>query len=162
MPASAIFLRYSSTTDASFSPSSLRIASICRRRKYSRCCFCAPDSTSSRIRLRTLQFGQPLLLEPHRQRQPLDDVERFEQLDLLVDVEVRRVAGRVGQRAGAGDRSHELIGMTVLIIGILMIVLPGPAIVFIPLGFVILATEFVWARGWLNKIKEKKRRFSRS
>jgi uncharacterized protein (TIGR02611 family) len=49
-----------------------------------------------------------------------------------------------------------LIGMTTLILGILMIVLPGPAIVFIPLGLAILATEFVWARVWLNKIKDKK------
>jgi hypothetical protein len=38
---------------ASSSPSSLRIESICLRRKYSRCCFWAPDSTSSRMRLRT-------------------------------------------------------------------------------------------------------------
>ena len=38
---------------ASSSPSSLRIDSICLRRKYSRCCFWAPDSTSSRMRLRT-------------------------------------------------------------------------------------------------------------
>ena len=53
MPASSIFVRYSSTTEPSSSPSSLRIESICLRRKYSRCCFCAPDSTSSRMRLRT-------------------------------------------------------------------------------------------------------------
>ena len=30
-----------------------------------------------------LQLGQPLLLQLQRQRQPLDDVERLEQLDLL-------------------------------------------------------------------------------
>ena len=30
-----------------------------------------------------------------------------------------------------------------------MLVLPGPAIVFIPLGLAILATEFLWARKWL-------------
>ena len=53
MPASSIFVRYSSTTDPSSSPSSLRIESICLRRTYSRCCFCAPDSTSSRMRRRT-------------------------------------------------------------------------------------------------------------
>ena len=53
MPAAAIFLRYSSATEASFWPSSLRMASICRFRKYSRCCFCAPESTSSRMRLRS-------------------------------------------------------------------------------------------------------------
>ena len=53
MPASAIFVSYSSIRLASSSPSSLRIDSICLRRKYSRCCFWAPDSTSSRMRLRT-------------------------------------------------------------------------------------------------------------
>ena len=39
--------RRPSATDPSLSPSSLRIASICLRRKYSRCCFWVPDSTSS-------------------------------------------------------------------------------------------------------------------
>jgi hypothetical protein len=48
-----------------------------------------------------------------------------------------------------------LFGMTVLIIGLAMIVLPGPAILVIPLGLTILATEYLWARRWLNKIKEK-------
>lgn len=39
-----------------------------------------------------------------------------------------------------------VIGFTVLLIGGAMIVLPGPAIVFIPLGLGILATEFMWAK----------------
>ena len=83
MPAAAIFLRYSSATEASFSPSSLRIASICLRRKYSRCCFWAPDSTSSRMRLRTRSSASRSCWKLQRQRQPLDDVERLEQLELL-------------------------------------------------------------------------------
>ena len=53
------------------------------------------------------QLGQPLLLELQRQLQPLDDVERLEQLELLREVQVRRVAGGVGQRARIGDRAHE-------------------------------------------------------
>jgi hypothetical protein len=36
-----------------------------------------------------------------------------------------------------------------------MIVLPGTAILVIPLGLAILATEFVWARKLLNKFKDK-------
>jgi hypothetical protein len=36
-----------------------------------------------------------------------------------------------------------------------MIVLPGPAFIIIPLALAILATEFVWARLLLNKIKSK-------
>ena len=53
MPASAIFARYSSATEPSSSPSSLRIDSSCLRRMYSRCCFCWPESMSSRMRERT-------------------------------------------------------------------------------------------------------------
>ena len=48
-----------------------------------------------------------------------------------------------------------VIGMTVLLVGIAMIVLPGPAFVVIPLGLAILATEFVWARRWLRYAKRK-------
>jgi uncharacterized protein (TIGR02611 family) len=46
-----------------------------------------------------------------------------------------------------------VIGFTVLLIGIAMVVLPGPALVVIPLGLGILATEFVWARRVLKKAK---------
>ncbi len=48
-----------------------------------------------------------------------------------------------------------VVGFTVLLIGIAMIVLPGPAILVIPLGLGILATEFVWARSLLRKVKTK-------
>jgi uncharacterized protein (TIGR02611 family) len=47
-----------------------------------------------------------------------------------------------------------VIGFTVLLIGLAMVVLPGPAFVVIPLGFAILATEFVWARRVLKKAKK--------
>ena len=48
-----------------------------------------------------------------------------------------------------------VIGFTVLIIGVAMIVLPGPAIIVIPIGMGILATEFVWARSLLKAVKNK-------
>jgi tellurite resistance protein TerC len=38
-----------------------------------------------------------------------------------------------------------IIGGTVLLIGIALIVLPGPAFLVIPVGLAILATEFAWA-----------------
>jgi tellurite resistance protein TerC len=47
-----------------------------------------------------------------------------------------------------------IIGMTVLLIGIAMIILPGPAFVVIPVGLAILATEYAWARRWLNVMKD--------
>ena len=48
-----------------------------------------------------------------------------------------------------------VIGSTVLALGMIMIFTPGPAIIVIPLGLAILATEFVWARVLLHKIKGK-------
>jgi tellurite resistance protein TerC len=48
-----------------------------------------------------------------------------------------------------------VVGFTVLAVGIAMIVLPGPAIVVIPVGLGILGLEFAWARIWLKKIKER-------
>jgi len=47
-----------------------------------------------------------------------------------------------------------IVGGTVLLVGVAMIVLPGPAIVVIPVGLGILGLEFAWARQWLRKIKE--------
>ncbi len=44
-----------------------------------------------------------------------------------------------------------VIGFTLLIIGIALIVLPGPATLVIPAGLAILAGEFVWARKLLKK-----------
>jgi uncharacterized protein (TIGR02611 family) len=66
-----------------------------------------------------------------------------------------------------------VIGITVLLIGVAMIVLPGPAIVVIPIGLGILGAEFAWARRWLIALrrkaqgtiivlKRKKRRYFRS
>lgn len=48
-----------------------------------------------------------------------------------------------------------VVGFTLLLIGIAMLVLPGPAIVVIPLALAVLATEFVWARRLLTKIKDR-------
>ena len=39
-----------------------------------------------------------------------------------------------------------VVGGTILLIGIALIVLPGPAFIVIPIGLAILATEFAWAR----------------
>jgi uncharacterized protein (TIGR02611 family) len=39
-----------------------------------------------------------------------------------------------------------VIGLTILLIGVAMVVLPGPAFIVIPIGLGILATEFAWAR----------------
>jgi tellurite resistance protein TerC len=49
------------------------------------------------------------------------------------------------------------VGSTVLILGVAMIVLPGPGLVVIPLGLAILAAEFVWARRLLTRLREEVR-----
>lgn len=54
-----------------------------------------------------------------------------------------------------------LAGGAVLIIGIAMIVLPGPAIVMIPVGLAILGLEFAWARRWLRKARARGRLLTR-
>jgi tellurite resistance protein TerC len=48
-----------------------------------------------------------------------------------------------------------VIGVTVLAIGVAMIILPGPAMVVIPLGLGILAIEFAWARRMLERLKHE-------
>jgi uncharacterized protein (TIGR02611 family) len=48
-----------------------------------------------------------------------------------------------------------VIGFTVLAIGLVMVVLPGPALLVIPLALGILATEFVWARNLIHRVKNK-------
>lgn len=47
-----------------------------------------------------------------------------------------------------------VLGTSVLLVGVAMVVLPGPAVVVIPLGLGILAIEFAWARRWLRKIQK--------
>jgi tellurite resistance protein TerC len=47
-----------------------------------------------------------------------------------------------------------VIGGTVLLIGFALIFLPGPAFLVIPLGLAILATEFAWARHYLEKARK--------
>ncbi len=47
-----------------------------------------------------------------------------------------------------------VIGSTVILIGLIGLVLPVlPGFIFIPIGLTILATEFIWARRLLRKVK---------
>ena len=46
-----------------------------------------------------------------------------------------------------------IVGGTVVLLGVCMIVLPGPAVVVIPAGLAILALEFAWAKHWLEKVR---------
>ena len=46
-----------------------------------------------------------------------------------------------------------VVGGTVLLGGIALLVLPGPAFVVIPVGLAILGLEFAWARRWLDHVR---------
>jgi uncharacterized protein (TIGR02611 family) len=46
-----------------------------------------------------------------------------------------------------------VLGATVLLIGVALLILPGPAFIVIPIGLAILATEYAWARRWLRKVR---------
>ena len=54
-----------------------------------------------------------------------------------------------------------VIGGTIVLVGVVLLVTPGPATIVIPIGLVILASEFAWARMVLRRGKravEKARR----
>ena len=46
-----------------------------------------------------------------------------------------------------------VVGVTVLLLGAIMLVTPGPGLVVIPLGLAILSIEFAWARSWLRRLR---------
>ncbi len=50
-----------------------------------------------------------------------------------------------------------VIGASVVIVGVVMIVLPGPAFIVIPAGIAILSIEFAFARRWLHTIRDRSR-----
>ena len=44
-----------------------------------------------------------------------------------------------------------VVGFTSISIGLIFILLPGPAVIFIPLGLALLSLEYDWAKVWLKK-----------
>ena len=77
------------------------------------------------------------------------------------------ISDELGQLALVGYRSIRrliilIIGVSVILVGVVMIVTPGPAFVVIPAGLAILATEFIWARRLLIKLKTKIKDYSQS
>ena len=46
-----------------------------------------------------------------------------------------------------------IIGATIVLLGIAMLVLPGPGLLTIILGLMLLGVEFAFARRWLARIK---------
>src|ERR1041385_9181505 len=48
---------------------------------------------------------------------------------------------------------RSIVGSIVLLVGLMMLVLPGPGLVVIPLGLAILAIDFPWAKVAIQKIR---------
>jgi tellurite resistance protein TerC len=46
-----------------------------------------------------------------------------------------------------------VIGTTVVLLGVAMLVLPGPGLLTIVLGLMVLGAEFAFARRWLQRLK---------
>ncbi|MDQ3722590.1 MAG: PGPGW domain-containing protein [Actinomycetota bacterium] len=68
---------------------------------------------------------------------------------LVERLEAQRARHR--QRSFLVRMLYTIIGFAVLIAGLLMLVLPGPALIVIPIGLALLSLEFVWAEGLLER-----------
>jgi uncharacterized protein (TIGR02611 family) len=68
----------------------------------------------------------------------------------------RKVEGAVHKMPRPARRVVvSVVGGILVVVGLLMVALPGPAFVVLPLGLAVMATEFQWARRLLRKVKEK-------
>lgn len=47
--------------------------------------------------------------------------------------------------------ARTMLGFLCLLIGMIFILLPGPAVLFIPLGLALLSLEYNWAKVWLKR-----------
>jgi uncharacterized protein (TIGR02611 family) len=63
---------------------------------------------------------------------------------------VVRFIARSGKRIAV-----TVIGFVLLLVGVVMMVTPGPGILLIIAGLAVLATEYVWAERMLNLAKQK-------
>ena len=48
-----------------------------------------------------------------------------------------------------------VVGVALIVLGAALIVLPGPGFLVIAAGFGVLATEYEWARRWLDRTKDR-------
>jgi tellurite resistance protein TerC len=55
-----------------------------------------------------------------------------------------------------------IVGGSLLIVGGVLCLIPGPGLPVIVLALIVLATEFYWARRWLNFARERAKRAGES
>jgi uncharacterized protein (TIGR02611 family) len=58
-------------------------------------------------------------------------------------------------RSALAKTAITVAGSAVTLVGVIMLVTPGPGLVVIAAGLAILATEYVWARDLLHKVRGK-------
>lgn len=63
---------------------------------------------------------------------------------------VSNAAWRQARRVAVG-----VVGTTILLFGLILLLLPGPAFVVIPIGLAVLSTEFVWAKRLLRRVRDQ-------
>jgi len=83
-----------------------------------------------------------ILSTPREEKQLVSPlVDDLESLAALTYREARRVAILT-------------VGMTIVLLGLIMLVTPGPGMVVIIMGLAVLGIEFAWARAWLKRMRE--------
>ncbi|RJQ49880.1 MAG: hypothetical protein C4538_01390 [Nitrospiraceae bacterium] len=68
--------------------------------------------------------------------------------------EVKRGSPLISTLKQAKRVIRVVVGLTILLAGLIMILLPGPGTVVILIGLAILATEFVWAKKLMDRFKD--------
>jgi tellurite resistance protein TerC len=48
-----------------------------------------------------------------------------------------------------------VVGGTLLALGAVLLLVPGPGVLVVSMGLGVLAIEFAWARRWLRRLKER-------
>ncbi|REL31690.1 PGPGW domain-containing protein [Thalassotalea euphylliae] len=51
-----------------------------------------------------------------------------------------------------------VIGGLLVFIGVMFVIVPGPAILFLPAGLALLSLEYPWAKQWLKKCQRLMRK----
>lgn len=71
-------------------------------------------------------------------------------------IEVVRFIGRNSKRIAVS-----VVGGVLVVAGLVMLVLPGPGIVVLAIGFAVLGTEYAWAAAALERTKDTATRAGR-
>ncbi len=112
--------------------------------------------------------------EGAERKEPLADIHRYKSVKAVTQTVVAAPGGAALEYRRMIQKTLHMtyklarrivigvVGATVLLIGIVMMVAPGPALIVIPLGLAILSLEFAWARHWLKKVRERISREVRS